>query len=64
VPADVTAQAQAISRRHAGPGETLPRQTEYGDITPRCLLTGGCGPLAAGGARCRDWEQLAASGAA
>jgi hypothetical protein len=49
VPADVTAQAQAISRRHAGPGETLPRHTEYGDITPRCLLTGGWGLLAAGG---------------
>ena len=54
VPADVTAQAQAISRRHAGPGETLPRHTEYGAITPRCLLTGGRGLLAAG-ARCCDW---------
>lgn len=40
LPADVTAQAQAISRRHAGPGDSLPRAEQYGDVTARSLVTG------------------------
>lgn len=42
VPADVTDAAQAISRRHAGPDERLPRHEEYGEVTPRALLSGVC----------------------
>jgi predicted ABC-class ATPase len=42
LPADVTAQAQAISRRHAGPGDSLPRPERYGDVTPRTLSSGKC----------------------
>ncbi len=40
LPADVTTQAQAISRRHAGPGDSLPRAERYGDVTPRTLASG------------------------
>ncbi|KAI7846207.1 hypothetical protein COHA_000277 [Chlorella ohadii] len=40
LPADVTTQAQAISRRHAGPGDSLPRAERYGDVTPRTLKSG------------------------
>ena len=40
VPSDVTEAAQAISRRHAGTGASLPRHETYGDVTPRCLLSG------------------------
>ena len=42
LPADVTAQAQAISRRHAGPGDSLPRPEQYGEVTPRTLASGEC----------------------
>lgn len=47
VPADVTEAAQAISRRHAGHGERLPQLGEYGEVTPRTLLSGGCGCMQA-----------------
>ncbi len=40
VPTDVTEAAQAISRRHAGAGGRLPRHDEYGEVTPRVLLSG------------------------
>ena len=39
-PLDVTERALAISRRHAGPGERLPRAKAYGDVTPRTLVSG------------------------
>ena len=45
IPADVTAQAQAISRRHAGAGEALPRAEQYGPVTLRTLASGKPAPL-------------------
>ncbi|KAL4436891.1 hypothetical protein ABPG75_004030 [Micractinium tetrahymenae] len=52
VPADVTEAAQAISRRHAGPGERLPRHEEYGEVTPRALLSVHSRPPARAG----EWD--------
>ncbi|KAL4432541.1 hypothetical protein ABPG77_000478 [Micractinium sp. CCAP 211/92] len=51
VPTDVTEAAQAISRRHAGAGGRLPRHDEYGEVTPRVLLSVHSRPLARGGER-------------
>lgn len=55
VPSDATAAARAISARHAGTGDRLPRHETYGDITPRTLASGeGLGQEGEWG---REWER-------
>ncbi|KAI3425930.1 hypothetical protein D9Q98_007902 [Chlorella vulgaris] len=49
VPSDATAAARAISARHAGTGDRLPRHETYGDITPRTLASVHPRPVSAHG---------------
>jgi predicted ABC-class ATPase len=40
VPSDATAAAKAIAARHAGAGDRLPQLPDYGEVTPRTLVSG------------------------